>query len=113
VRTRQVRGVVERYYGRTARRYELNDPSQPDISSTLLRTAAAELERRPADGREEDLVSLAHGRLDPTRAADFGTRLGELIEEFRLDRGSDGPMYALSVALFQTNVGPRPESAAE
>jgi DNA-binding transcriptional ArsR family regulator len=112
IRTRQVRGVVERYYGRTARRYELNDP-HADISSTLLRTAAAELDRRPPGGTEDDIVSLAHGRLDPTRAADFGRRLGDLIEEFRLDRGSAGPMYALSVALFQTNIGPRPDGAGE
>jgi DNA-binding transcriptional ArsR family regulator len=112
IRTRQVRGVVERYYGRTARRYELNDPNQADISSTLLRTAAAELDRRPS-GSADDLISLAHGRLDPARAGDFVKRLSELVDEFRLDRGSDGPMYALSVALFRTNVGPRPEGARE
>jgi DNA-binding transcriptional ArsR family regulator len=111
IRTRKVRGVVERYYGRTARRYELDRADPPLRSSPLLlRTVAAELEQRPPGGVESDLVTVSHARLDPAQAADFTRRLTELFEEFRGGVATDQPMYGLAVAFFQTAVGPQPSA---
>jgi DNA-binding transcriptional ArsR family regulator len=113
VRTRKVRGVVERYYGRTARRYELDRADPPlDGSPLMLRTMAAELEQRPPGGAESDIVSTGHARLDPARAADFARRLAELFEEFRGETTIDQPMYGLAVAFFRTAVGPAPAEPA-
>ena len=60
VRTRKVRGVLERYYGRTARRYDL-DAAEPIRGGgpLMLRTVAAELERhfqRSEWQADDDLV---------------------------------------------------------
>lgn len=105
VRTRKVRGVIERYYGRTARRYEL-DHADPrlDSSPLLLRTIAAELEHRPPMPTGSDLVTVAHARVDAVRATDFAGRLAALVDEFRLEPPVDAPMYGLAVAFFKTGV---------
>jgi DNA-binding transcriptional ArsR family regulator len=111
VRTRRVRGVVERYYGRTARRFELDAPGAGrDAGGLLLRTAAAELDRRgPVEPDDVDMVTSTHARLDPARAREFRTRLTELIEELRTAGSPGQPQYGLVVALYST--GLRPASA--
>lgn len=109
VRTRKVRGVLERYYGRTARRYELDRADPPrDSSPMLLRTVADELAHRPPVPAEHDLVTLAHARIDPTRAAELAGRLAALVEEFRSGSATGGPMYGLAVAFFHTGVASQP-----
>lgn len=107
VRTRQVRGVVERYYGRTARRYELDGPDLPgDVNGLLLRTVAAELDRRGGPGAATDIVTTAHARVDPARVEDFARRFTELVEEFRAAADPAQPQYGLAVAIYRSGVGP-------
>src|SRR5215212_392623 len=79
VRTRPVRGVTERYYGRTARRFDLDRPGS-DVNGTpmLLRTVADEAER-VGDAAPTNLTTLTRARLDPERAAHFRDRLTALI----------------------------------
>lgn len=104
VRTAKVRGVTERYWGRTARRFELDDPAVPSASGavTVLRTVAAELERIGADGAPTDMVTMTRARLDPDRAAEFRRRFTELVEEFRTTRGTEDPAYTLALAYFRS-----------
>lgn len=104
VRTRKVRGVVERYYGRTARRFELDAPDAPadaSASAMMMRTIAAELERVGGPGTPTDTTVTSRARLDPERAAEFGDRLAALVEEFRAASGT-GPAYTLAVAYFRS-----------
>src|SRR3712207_6163334 len=76
VRTQKVRGVTEKYYGRTARRFELDRPGpSPQAAPMLLRTVAAELERVGFEGSPADMVTTTRARLDPGRAAEFRDRL--------------------------------------
>lgn len=104
VRTAKVRGVTERYWGRTARRFELDDPAAPSASGalTVLRTVAAELARVGGAGAPTDLVTMTRARLDPDRAADFQARVAALVEEFAATRDADRPAYTLSVAYFRS-----------
>ena len=105
VRTRKVRGVVERYYGRTARRYNLDAPDSPTTAAPMmLRTLAAELERIGPPGTPTDTVLHTRARLDPERAAEFRARLGELVAEFRAASGT-GPAYTLGLAYFRSEPG--------
>jgi len=109
VRTRKVRGVEERYYGRTARRYELDPPGGPDREVGLvLRTVADEMERAAAAGladRDLDLATTTRARLDPERAGEFRRRLAALAEEFRSQPASNQPAYTLAVAFFRAEPG--------
>jgi DNA-binding transcriptional ArsR family regulator len=115
VRTRKVRGVVERYYGRTARRFEMDVPGSPGgAGAVLLRTAAAEVDASPPPRpTDPEMTTLAHARLDPERAHEFRRRFGELAEEFRVAGQPDGAMYGLVVGLYRTGVGPTANEAAE
>ncbi len=104
VRTRPVRGVTERYYGRTARRYDLDRPGGDDDGTgtpMLLRTVADEAER-VGDAAQTNLTTLTRARLDPERAAHFQDRLTALIEEFRAEPASDEAAYTLAVAYFRS-----------
>ena len=107
VRTRKVRGVTEKYYGRTARRFELDAPDSPTSAAPLLlRTVAAEVERVGSPGAPTDTVSTARARLDPDRAVDFQGRLVALVEEFRTEHSPQDSAYTLAVAFFRTEPGP-------
>jgi DNA-binding transcriptional ArsR family regulator len=104
VRTAKVRGVTESYWGRTARRYEMDDGTASG-ATTIMRSVVAELDRRGGDAEKTDTVVLTRARLDPARAADFRERLGELVEEFRTTRDDGEPVYTLAVAYFQSEPG--------
>lgn len=111
VRTRKVRGVVERYYGRTARRFELDAPDAPSSAAPMMmRTVAAELERVGVPGTPTDMTVTTRARLTPERAAEFRERLGALVEEFRAASG-EGPAYTLGLAYFRTGPAPGPAPA--
>ncbi len=116
VRTRPVRGVTERYYGRTARRYDLDRPGG-DINGApmLLRTVADEAERAGAQAAPTDMVTTTRARLDPERAAEFRDRLAALVEEFRAQPASEEAAYTLAMAFFRSEppVPPEPTAAPE
>ena len=102
VRTRPVRGVTERYYGRTARRFELDRPgSEVNAGPMLLRTVAGEAERAGSTPAPTDLTTLTRARLDPERAAHFQARLTALIDDFSAEPASDEAAYTLAVAFFR------------
>lgn len=102
VRTRPVRGVTERYYGRTARRFELDRPgSDVGAGPLLLRTVADAVQRVGPAGSPTDMVVTTRARLDPARAEDFRDRLAALIEEFRTE-SSSAAAYTLAVAYFRS-----------
>lgn len=100
VRTAKVRGVTESYWGRTARRYELDDGSSTG-ATTILRTVVADMDRVGTPG-EHDFVAKARARVDPARADEFRRRLQELVDEFRVVRDDDAAAYTLAVAYFQS-----------
>ena len=103
VRTRPVRGVTERYYGRTARRFDLDRPgTDVNAGPMLLRTVADQAERAGPDAAPTDMVTTTRTRLDPERAADFQARLAALVEDFRLEPASDAAAYTLAVAFFRS-----------
>lgn len=118
VARRLVRGIVAKYYTRTARLLEFDFPPEvsPRIEGMLkfLTDAREELadaltadEERSSSVNimpaEEDHCTLGfpHARLSPERAMEFGTRLGALLDEFATtDPDPDGQVYALSMAYF-------------
>ena len=108
VRTRKVRGVVERYYGRTARRFELDAPgAAPHAGGMLLRVAAAAMDNAPPTKEgDPDLATTAHSGLDPDRAHEFRRRLHDLVEQFRAAGRPGRPQWGLVVGLYRIGAGP-------
>jgi DNA-binding transcriptional ArsR family regulator len=103
VRTRKVRGVTERYYGRTARRYEiLADPST-GARGLPLRTALAELEATTPSA--DELVRGTRARLTEAQLRDFRQRLTALTDELHATHTEGAAMVNLTVALFPVGPG--------
>ncbi|MET0560161.1 MAG: winged helix-turn-helix domain-containing protein [Gaiellaceae bacterium] len=108
VRTRQVRALTEKYYGRVARLFELKGvDSEADlragaISAMMLRHVAEEAAASGTD--EKGRTGVGRARLTQKDAARFERRLARLQNDFRDAADPDGELHVLSVALFRSAV---------
>jgi DNA-binding transcriptional ArsR family regulator len=85
VRTRRVRAIDERFYGRTARIFYVgvvNQPGdgRPPVSTNTLSLAAAEAV--PAHDADDLRAIIRHARIPRERATEFWERVFQLIDEF-------------------------------
>ncbi|MFI5527726.1 ArsR/SmtB family transcription factor [Kitasatospora sp. NPDC051853] len=110
VRTRKVRGVIERYYAMAARSIVLPDPGEggPDV---LMRHAVADLEASPSDGERH--VRMAHLRLTDEQFAELGARLEALADEYRALSDPSLPDASLVFALFHPGTRNQADQAEE
>ena len=102
VRTRKVRAVEERFYGRVGRTIIIGDAPTPTgiAKRSFLHEAAAEA-RPPSSGKT--LATLRHARIPEDRANEFFQRLSALAEEFTmLPRGGDS-VFGLIAAIYPTD----------
>jgi DNA-binding transcriptional ArsR family regulator len=112
VRTRRVRAIDERYYGRTARLFRVGVISQPDktpptMFANDLSVAAAEA----APAREaDDLRSIfRHVRIPRERAKEFWEQVVALAQEFiQLPRSGD-TVWGFVAGLYPTDHPTLPE----
>lgn len=109
VRTRQVRALTEKYYGRVARLFVLKtDDSLPDdlkrgaLAAVMLRQASDEL---IAAGVEKETSAILHVRLTPAEVKRFERRLKRLVTDFQHSEDEDGEMHALAFAMFAATKG--------
>jgi DNA-binding transcriptional ArsR family regulator len=106
VRTRRVRAVEERYYGRTARMFYVGVVSQPGDDKTLVHANAlsvAAAEAIPAHGADELTSTLRHARITADQAAAFWLRVDELLREFaQLPRSGD-TVFGFAAGLYPTD----------
>jgi DNA-binding transcriptional ArsR family regulator len=111
VRTRRVRAIDERFYGRTARVFYVGQiqPEQVSTISNLLVEAAAE---SGAAHEADDLRAIhRHARIPRDSAALFWEKVFDLTRQFSaLPRGGD-TTYAFVAGLYPTNYPslPQPE----
>lgn len=109
VRTRRVRALTEKFYGRTARLflYESSDAANADdvrnIVAASLRVAADEILPLPPDSEDPGCSGVLRVRLSPQDARRFERRLDRLMMEFRAAEDPAGEPYGLAVALYRRN----------
>src|SRR6202453_1651905 len=99
VRTRRVRAIDERFYGRTARSFYVGviRPEQARMLTNDLSVAAAE--SGPAHDAGDLRAVIRHARIPRERAAEFWDRVAELTHEFtRLPRSGD-TVYGFAAGL--------------
>ncbi len=122
VARRLVRGIVAKYYTRTARIFTYNFPDvvtgKVPALVRFLTDARDELAETLVDSGQDALVKTAfpHTRLTAERQAYYERRLMELVEEFIAEPVTgEGTVFSLSVALFQSppylQDGPLPEQS--
>ena len=100
VRTRRVRAVTEKFYGRTARLFlfEAEDPAEARaLGAAALRRAAVELEVSPDTVR----FGFPKARLSHRDLTRLERRLKRLTEDFLAAEIRSGKPYALAVALYE------------
>ncbi|MGI9609342.1 MAG: ArsR/SmtB family transcription factor, partial [Acidimicrobiia bacterium] len=92
VRTKKVRAIEAKYYGRVARTYLLSPSPDEDISLSpdyFLTTGATEFAaaamKHRGDNKAAILSTLRYVRIPNERAKEWGMRLGELVQEFTAD----------------------------
>jgi DNA-binding transcriptional ArsR family regulator len=115
VRTRKVRALTEKYYGRVARLFILKSvDAAPDelrggaITAMMLRQGADEA---MAAGDEKSESGVVRVRLAPRDITRFQKRLNKLLADFHGSADPEGELHVLAFALFRSAIDlpPRPE----
>ncbi len=101
VRTRKVRAIEERFYGRVARTIVFPHGDEPSLP--FLTTVMAEFDPHRDDPDDvPGLVTLRHARVPFDRAEEYRRRLHELALDF-IDEPRDGDVeFGLYLALYPT-----------
>ena len=99
VRTRKVRAMTEKFYGRTARLflYHAEDPADGRaISANTLRSAASEVEQAP----HVSGFGLVRARLTKNDIDRFDRRAKKLLEDFRLADTPGAKPWSMTTGLW-------------
>jgi DNA-binding transcriptional ArsR family regulator len=104
VRTRQVRAMTEKVYGRTARLFlfKSTDSDAEDVwnvAAASLRRAAEEM--LPIGSDAQTTFGVVRARLSETDARRLVRRLEKLIDDFRAADGPEGEEYGLAAAFYR------------
>lgn len=105
VRTRKVRAIEERLYGRTARMFHVSAEPSPvgeEIPGDFNDFEVAARESAMAFERGKLWGFIRHARITDEQASAFWDRMAELVDEFdQLARSGDN-MYGFAVGLYPT-----------
>jgi DNA-binding transcriptional ArsR family regulator len=104
VRTRQVRAMTEKLYGRTARLFlfkstDTDGEDVRNVAAASLRRAAEELLPIGDDGRTT--FAVVTSRLTDADARRLVRRLEKLVDDFRAADDPGGTPYGLAAALYR------------
>ncbi|NYE38378.1 DNA-binding transcriptional ArsR family regulator [Nocardioides cavernae] len=106
VRTRRVRAVEERFYGRTARMFFVSP--EPAASGEAMPTdfndfEVAARESAPAFAEGRLWGFIRHARISEEQASEFWQRMAALVEEFdHLPRAGE-TVYGFAVGVYPTD----------
>ena len=116
VRTRKVRALTEKYYGRVARLFVmrgdeagLEELEDGMLAAIMLRQAADEI---VAGGGPDDTSAFIHVRLTADDRRRFEQRLNRLVADLQQADAAEGESYALAYALFRSPT-PLPPTEAD
>lgn len=103
VRTRKVRAVTEKFYGRVARLFlfkstDADGEDVRNVAAAALRRAAEEMLPIGDDGRTT--FAVVRTRLTDADAKRLTRRLEKLIDDFNAAESADGEEYGLAAALY-------------
>ena len=116
VRTRRVRAIDERYYGRTARVFHVGVVNRPGEDPTTVHANAlsvAAAESVPAHEVDELRSILRHARIPAERAAEFWQRVDAVVREFSQLPRSGETVYGFAAGLYPTDYPTLPDADDE
>jgi DNA-binding transcriptional ArsR family regulator len=116
VRTRRVRAIDERYYGRTARLFYVGIVNRPGedpstVHANALSVAAAE--SVPAHEADRLRSILRHARIPRESATEFWERVKTLASEFAQEARTGDTVYGFAAGLYPTDYPTLPDPGDE
>ncbi|MFR9780901.1 helix-turn-helix domain-containing protein [Micromonospora sp. MS34] len=116
VRTRRVRAIEERYYGRVARTLYvgvLNRPEDKQVVAAVNGLAEATAESAAAHAADELRCTLVHARIPIEEVRNFWAQVQELARRFaQIPRAGD-QVYGFVAGLYPTDAPTLPDRASE
>lgn len=116
VRTRRVRAMEARYFGRTARTFNIGAFWRPGDTTTPVcvnELSVAAAESVPAHAADTLYTTRRHARMPRENAADFWRRVEALIRDFSQEPRSGNTVYAFVAGLYPTDHPSLPPAADE
>lgn len=104
VRTKRVRALEAKYYGRTARTFYFDHVGEAvGVSERILSTAAAEIASVPAEHAGlPATANIRYARIPADRADAWAERVGELLTEFAHEPRGGQVTFALVMGVYPT-----------
>jgi DNA-binding transcriptional ArsR family regulator len=113
VRTRRVRAIEERYYGRVARTYyigALNRPEDKKVVAAINGLAEAAAEAAPAHEADELRCLLVHARIPIDEVRNFWAEVQEVARRFAQIPRSGDQAYGFVAGLYPTDAPTLPDT---
>jgi DNA-binding transcriptional ArsR family regulator len=106
VRTRKVRAIEERFYGRTARMFHVAaepSPAGEEMPGDFNDFEVAARESAAAFEEGKLWGFIRHARISEDQASGFWDRMAELVDEFdRMPRSGES-MYGFAIGIYPTD----------
>ncbi len=109
VRTRMVRAIEERLYGRVGRTIVIGEGPLPHNSVQSGFLAMAQAEAR-VDAPAKMRSTLRHARIPEERADEFFSRVVEIAEEFTMLPREGDEVFGFVAAVYRTDLPILPEA---
>jgi hypothetical protein len=113
VRTRRVRAIEERYYGRVARTFYvgvLNRPEDKQVVAGMNGLAKAAAESAPANAADDLRCLLVHARIPIEDVRSFWAQVQEVARQFaQIPRAGD-QVYGFAAGLYPTDAPSLPDA---
>lgn len=113
VRTRRVRAIEERYYGRVARTFYIGALSRSEdkqVVAAINGVAEAAVESAPAHAADDLRCTLVHARIPVEEVRNFWARVQELARQFAQIPRSGDQVYGFVAGLYPTDAPTLPEA---
>jgi DNA-binding transcriptional ArsR family regulator len=112
VRTRRVRAIEERYYGRVARTLYIGVLSRPEdkrVAAAINGLAQAAAESGPAHVADELRCTLSHARIPIEEVRNFWAQVQELARTFAQIPRAGHQVYGFAAGLYPTDAPTLPD----
>lgn len=113
VRTRKVRAIEERFYGRTARMFYVAaepSPAGEEMPRDFNDFEVAARESATAFAQGELWGFIRHARISEDQASQFWEQMAELVDEFDRMPRSGETMYGFAIGIYPTDHPTLPEA---
>ena len=116
VRTRRVRAIEERYYGRVARTLyigALTRAEDKQVVAAINGIARAAVESAPAHAADDVRCTLVHARIPIGEVRNFWAQVQELARQFAQIPRSGDQVYGFVAGLYPTDAPTLPDAVSE